>query len=84
MRAISRVTAQNQVSVPAEVRRKYAIGPGSDLIWEDDGTSLRVRPKKFSLVDLQEVFAPAPSLSLSDMRKAKAAAVIRKVARGRR
>ena len=30
----SKVTAQGQISVPAEVRRQLGIGPGSVLVWE--------------------------------------------------
>lgn len=30
----SKVTAQGQTSVPAEVRRQLGVGPGSVLIWE--------------------------------------------------
>jgi AbrB family looped-hinge helix DNA binding protein len=30
----SKVTAQGQVSVPAEVRRQLGLGPGSVLVWE--------------------------------------------------
>jgi AbrB family looped-hinge helix DNA binding protein len=35
--AQSKLTSQGQVSVPAEVRRKLDIGPGSVLERDDDG-----------------------------------------------
>lgn len=41
--ARSKVTAQGQISVPAEVRRKLGIGPGSVLEWEQDGDKIVVR-----------------------------------------
>jgi len=41
--AQSKVTAQGQISVPAEVRRKLGIGPGSVLEWEEDGERIIVR-----------------------------------------
>lgn len=41
--AHSRVTAQGQISVPAEVRRKLGVGPGSILEWEEDGEKMVVR-----------------------------------------
>jgi antitoxin PrlF len=41
--ARSRVTAQGQVSVPADVRRKLGIGPGSVLEWDEEGTHIVVR-----------------------------------------
>jgi AbrB family looped-hinge helix DNA binding protein len=33
--AQSKVTAQGQISVPAEVRKKLGVGPGSILEWEE-------------------------------------------------
>ena len=41
--AQSKVTAQGQISVPVEVRRKLGIGPGSVLEWEEDGDAVVVR-----------------------------------------
>ena len=41
--AHSKVTAQGQISVPAEVRRKLGVGPGSILEWHDDGDRVVVR-----------------------------------------
>lgn len=39
----SRVTAQGQISVPLDVRKKLGIGPGSLLEWEEDGDRIVVR-----------------------------------------
>lgn len=39
----SKVTAQGQISVPAEVRRKFGISPGSVLEWDEDGDKILVR-----------------------------------------
>ena len=41
--AHSSVTAQGRISVPAEVRRKLGIGPGSVLEWEAEGERIVVR-----------------------------------------
>ena len=41
--AHSKVTAQGQISVPAEVRRKLGIGPGSVLEWHEEGEQVVVR-----------------------------------------
>jgi AbrB family looped-hinge helix DNA binding protein len=41
--AHSKLTAQGQISVPVDVRRKLGIGPGSVLEWEDDGDRIVVR-----------------------------------------
>lgn len=41
--AHSRVTAQGQISVPSEVRKKLGIGPGSVLEWEEIKGEIVVR-----------------------------------------
>jgi antitoxin PrlF len=41
--AHSRVTAQGQISVPAEVRRRLGVGPGSILEWDQQGSAIVVR-----------------------------------------
>lgn len=55
----SKVTAQGQISVPAEVRRKLGIGPGSLLEWVEEGSNIVVRRAgRFSSEDIHEaVFA---------------------------
>lgn len=41
--AHSKLTAQGQISVPAEVRRRLGIGPGSILEWGEDEEKIVVR-----------------------------------------
>ena len=41
--ARSKLTSQGQISVPAEVRRKLGVGPGSVLEWGKQGDSIVVR-----------------------------------------
>ena len=41
--AQSRLTAQSQISVPAEVRRRLGVGPGSILEWNVEDDSIVVR-----------------------------------------
>ena len=41
--AQSKLTAQGQISVPAEVRRKLGIGPGSILEWDEKDDEVVVR-----------------------------------------
>ena len=49
----SRVTAQGQISVPSNVRRKLGIGPGSVLEWEEEGDRIVVRRAgRFSSEDI--------------------------------
>ena len=58
----SKVTAQGQISVPAKIRKKLGIGPGSVLEWEADGECVVVRKVgRFSSVDIHRaLFAKAP------------------------
>jgi AbrB family looped-hinge helix DNA binding protein len=41
--AYSKLTAQGQISVPKEVRRRLGIGPGSILEWEEEGERIVIR-----------------------------------------
>lgn len=41
--AHSRVTAQGQISVPAEIRRKLGVGPGSVLEWSEHNGQVVIR-----------------------------------------
>jgi antitoxin PrlF len=41
--AQSKLTAQGQISIPAEVRKKLGIGPGSVLEWEERDDEIVVR-----------------------------------------
>ena len=51
--AQSRITAQGQISVPADVRRKLGIGPGSVLEWvEEDGKVIVRRAGRYTSEDI--------------------------------
>jgi antitoxin PrlF len=51
--ARSRVTAQGQISVPADVRRKLGVGPGSVLEWDEEDAKIVVRRAgRFSFEDI--------------------------------
>ncbi len=73
MRAVSRVTSQNQTSVPAAVRRRFRIVPGTELVWEEREELLVVRPKRHTLDDVRALCAvrPVSRLSLAEMRAAR-------------
>jgi antitoxin PrlF len=59
--AQSRVTAQGQISVPAAIRRKLGIGPGSTLEWHEEGEKVVVRRVgRFSSADLHEALFSKP------------------------
>jgi antitoxin PrlF len=58
--AHSRLTAQGQISVPAEVRRKLGVGPGSVLEWNEEGQSIVVRRAgRYSSQDVHQALFPA-------------------------
>jgi AbrB family looped-hinge helix DNA binding protein len=55
----SRVTAQGQISVPAEIRRKLGIGPGALLEWKEDGENVIVRRAgRFTFEDIHRAVFP--------------------------
>ncbi len=60
--AHSKLTAQGQISVPATVRRKLGVGPGSVLEWEAEGGRIVVRRAgRFSSEDIHRaLFAKTP------------------------
>jgi AbrB family looped-hinge helix DNA binding protein len=59
--AQSKLTAQGQISVPAAVRRKLGIGPGSTLEWQEEGDKVVVRRVgRFSSQDLHEALFASP------------------------
>jgi antitoxin PrlF len=58
--AHSKLTAQGQISVPAKVRRKLGIGPGSVLEWDDDGDEVVVRRAgRYTSEDVRRLLFPA-------------------------
>ena len=60
--AHSKLTAQGQISVPAEVRRRLGVGPGSILEWEEEGEKIVVRRAgRYTSEDVHRaLFAEAP------------------------
>jgi AbrB family looped-hinge helix DNA binding protein len=57
--AQSKITAQGQISVPAEVRKKLGVGPGSVLEWdEQDGCLLVRRAGRVSSLDIHQALFP--------------------------
>lgn len=70
--AHSKVTVQGQISVPAEVRRKLGLGPGSVLEWDEDGERIVVRRAgRYSSEEIhRQVFAEAPKArSIAELKK---------------
>jgi antitoxin PrlF len=69
--AHSKVTAQGQVSVPAKVRQRLGVGPGSVLQWEEDGDRVIVRKAgRYSSEDIHRALFSRPPRrrSLEEMK----------------
>lgn len=73
--AQSKVTAQGQISVPAEIRKKLGIGPGSVLEWDEQDDQVVVRRVgRFSCEDVHNALFPkgvkGPSTNTKDAIRA--------------
>jgi AbrB family looped-hinge helix DNA binding protein len=60
--ARSRLTAQGQISVPAKVRQRLGVGPGSVLEWDENGDNVVIRKAgRYTSEDIHRaVFARRP------------------------
>ena len=71
--AHSKLTAQGQISVPAGIRRKLGIGPGSILEWDEEDHKIVVRRSaRFSSVDIHRALFPGKgpkSRMVADMKE---------------
>lgn len=68
----SRITAQGQISVPARVRRKLGLGPGSVIEWEEHGDEIVVRRAGgYSSEDLHKILfkEPPKPATLEDIKE---------------
>lgn len=82
-----RVTSQNQISVPADVRRRFGIRPGTVLEWLDVDGELHVRPKRLSLDEVRaemRAMVRARRVSLEGLTLARVTAVVERYRRGSR
>jgi antitoxin PrlF len=71
--AHSKVTAQGQISVPAEVRRKLGVGPGSVLEWDESGEQVVVRKAgRYSSEDVHRALFPDKPPAARSLRELKA------------
>ena len=71
--ARSRLTAQGQISVPVEIRRKLGVGPGSVLEWHEEGEKIVVRRAgKYDWDDMHKALfpdGPPPRRSLAELKE---------------
>jgi AbrB family looped-hinge helix DNA binding protein len=85
--AHSKVTSQGQISVPADVRKKHGVGPGSILEWVEEGDKIVVRRKgTYTSEDIHKVLfpdGPPKRISLKKMKEALARGISEHYARSR-
>jgi AbrB family looped-hinge helix DNA binding protein len=71
--AQSKITAQGQISVPAEVRKKLGVSPGSTLEWSEEGDKIVVtRAGRYSWKDVRAALfgtRPPKARSLEDLKQ---------------
>jgi AbrB family looped-hinge helix DNA binding protein len=83
--AQSKLTAQGQISVPAEVRRRLGIGPGSLIEWEDVGGDIVVRRVgRYTSTEVHEKvfpYGPSKRRSLAELKEGVRRSVRRRRAR---
>lgn len=81
--AHSKLTAQGQISVPMDVRRKLGVGPGSILEWDQDGDKVVVRRSaRFTSQDIHRALFGKRAPKARTVAEMKAG--IRRYARQRR
>ena len=85
--AHSKLTSQGQISVPAEVRRRLGLEPGSVIEWIDEGGQVVVRPVgRFDSEDIHKALfpdGPAARVDVKDMKSAVGDLARKRRARGR-
>jgi AbrB family looped-hinge helix DNA binding protein len=80
--ARSKVTAEGQISIPADIRKRLGIAPGSILEWDEDGDNIVVRRSaRFSSEDIRRVLFPKGAPQTRSVEQMKEG--IRQYVRGR-
>lgn len=84
--AQSKLTAQGQISVPAEVRKKLGVGPGSILEWiEMDDVVVVRRAGRLGWDDVRQALfpeGPPKARTLDELKEGRRLHAKRKHARG--
>ncbi len=71
--ARSKVTSQGQISVPAEVRRRLGVGPGSTLEWDEAGGQVILRRAgRFTSADVHQAVFGATRPQTRSLQELKA------------
>ncbi|HQY45944.1 MAG TPA: AbrB/MazE/SpoVT family DNA-binding domain-containing protein [Usitatibacteraceae bacterium] len=85
--AHSKLTSQGQISVPAEVRRKLGLGPGSVIEWVEEGGQVVVRHAgRYSSEDIHRALfpdGPPEAVPAEEMKEGIRKLIRKRHARGR-
>ena len=85
--AQSKLTAQGQISVPADVRKRLGIGPGSVIEWDEEDGKIVVRRKgRFTSEDIRRALfpeGPPKRASIKEMKEAIGRGIAERYARSR-
>jgi antitoxin PrlF len=85
--AQSKLTSQGQISVPAEVRKKLGIGPGSVIEWNEEGDKIVVRRRgKYTSEDIRKALfpdGPPKRVSIEEMKEGIGRGIAERYARSR-
>lgn len=82
----TKLTSQGQVSIPAKIRKKLCVGPGSSIEWDDSGAQVVVRRAgRYTLQDVHDALfsKPPKPKTLEELREGPAKYVKEQHARGR-
>jgi len=71
--AQSKVTAQGQISIPARIRQKLGIGPGSVLEWDEEGENIVIRRVgQYTFEDVRKALFPKgnpPKKTIAELKQ---------------
>jgi AbrB family looped-hinge helix DNA binding protein len=86
--ARSTLTAQGQISVPAKIRKKLGLAPGSVLEWDekDDGQIVVRRAGKYTTLEIHRALfpdGPPKRRTLEELNEGKRQYIRERYARGR-
>lgn len=71
MRQESKLTAQGQLTVPAEIRRKANLHPGTRFSWEVDGSgNILLKPMRLTLADVAGLYKVKGPVTDQEIRAA--------------
>jgi antitoxin PrlF len=57
--AESRITSQGQISIPAEIRKRLGVGPGSTIQWDESNGQIVVkRARKYTSHEIHKILFP--------------------------